>query len=359
MNHPGLDRLTAWFHGLLEPPDARAVADHVGGCGECRRTAGLLEEEARAIAREVDPADRLAALKEGLLRDARAAAPRPGRGIFWQIPVAAAVLAGLVALLLSPVPRHGLLQGRVALEDGREVAAPVDFAASRPWRFRALEKTRVRLADRSVVDLAPGARIGLTPEGARGVQAELVFGEAAFDVVADPRRLSVSSSVGRVEASGGRFVMKTVGQDEGGMPMKEVLAGAIVTVFAGSVALSNANGTVEAAPGQAAVLARAEAPLFLASQDSQEALLRRLEDLAARVAKLEAEIEQLEARNRQLKAQANPGLMPGQGVWVGGSSPDGARVRVIQGGANLPGASVIIETDENPKTAPRSEKKEK
>ena len=120
--------------------------------------------------------------------------------------------------------------------------------------------------------------------------------------------------------------------------MKNVLAGAIVTVFAGSISLSNANGTVDALTGQSAVLARAEAPLFLAApQDKQEELLRRLEQLAARVSKLETEVAQLEEKNKQLRTQlgANP-FGPG-GVWVG--QPGSSGVRVIQGGpGGAPGA---------------------
>ena len=126
--------------------------------------------------------------------------------------------------------------------------------------------------------------------------------------------------------------------------MKSVLAGAIVTVFAGSISLSNANGTVEAQPGQSAVLARAEAPLFLASsQDKQEDLLRRLEELAARVAKLESEVAKLEQKNKQLKLQLSSNAGPGGAVW--GVNPGQGGVRVIQSGpgGSAGGATVIIE----------------
>jgi hypothetical protein len=126
--------------------------------------------------------------------------------------------------------------------------------------------------------------------------------------------------------------------------MKSVLAGAIVTVFAGSISLSNANGTVEARPGQSAVLARAEAPLFLAApQDKQEELLRRLEELAARVAKLEGEIAQLEQKNKQLKLQLSSNAGPGGAVWTTNPGQAGG-VRVIQSGpGGAAGSTIIIE----------------
>src|SRR4030095_7720779 len=126
-------------------------------------------------------------------------------------------------------------------------------------------------------------------------------------------------------------------------PVTNLIAGATVTVFAGSISLSNANGTAEAQPGQSAVLAQAEAPLFLAApQDKQEELLRRLEQLAALVAKLEDEVTRLEQRNKQLKAQlsaGNPG--PGGAIWAAPGTTNGA-YRVIQsaGGAV---STVIIE----------------
>ena len=131
--------------------------------------------------------------------------------------------------------------------------------------------------------------------------------------------------------------------------MNKALAGAIVTVFAGSISLSNANGTVEAAPGQSAVLAKAEAPLFLAApQDKQEELLRRLEQLAARVAKLEDEVAQLEKRNATLKSRLTSTGPGGATFWADGTNgtwtinPQGGKVRVV-GGSSGVGGTVIIE----------------
>ena len=139
--------------------------------------------------------------------------------------------------------------------------------------------------------------------------------------------------------------------------MKNLLAGAIVTVFAGSISLSNANGTVDALTGQSAVLARAEAPLFLAApQDKQEELLRRLEQLAARVAKLETEVAQLEEKNKQLKAQVSSNG-PGGVFWgVNPGQAPGSTVRVLQAGGGAPGATVIIEEGKaDPKAERRNE----
>jgi ferric-dicitrate binding protein FerR (iron transport regulator) len=334
MTHPDLGRLTAWVHGF---DDAEADA-HVGACPECREVVAGLREEARLLSREVANPERLAALKAGLLQQA-SGKRRPVRGLLWQIPVAAAVLFGLVAVLLLPGDRHKLTDGRVALEDGRVVAAPVELAASESWQIRAVGGARVRMSDRSTVELAAGARISFAPGGGRGVQASLSSGRATFVVAPDARRLIVCSPDGRVEAAGGKFDLKIVAREEGGTPVKNVLAGAIVTVFAGSISLSNANGTIDAQPGQVAVLARAEAPLFLAApQDKQEELLRRLEQLAARVAKLEDEVASLEKKNAQLKTQ----LATGTAIWA---SPGGANgtFRYIQGGAGAGGGAVIIQ----------------
>jgi hypothetical protein len=359
MNHPDLDRLTSWVHGLPDPE----IDTHVPGCAGCRDTAEGLREEARVLAREIGSPERLAALKAGLMH--AAGRRRPARLLLWQIPVAAAVLIGLIAVLLSPGSRHSVVDGRVALEDGRVVAAPMDLAASQSWQLRALENARVSLADHTTVNLRPGTRIGLSPFGARGVQADVSSGEAEFTVSRDPKRLVIVSPAGRVEAADGKFDLKIVFEEEGGVPVKKVLAGAIVTVFAGSISLSNANGSAEAQPGQSAVLARSQAPLFLAApQDKQEELLRRLEQLAARVAKLEDEVTQLEAKNKQLKLQLTSNGIGGPGgAWLGapGQSVNGAGVRVIQSGAGgAPGSSVIIELQEgNEKKPERKNPQEK
>jgi hypothetical protein len=345
MSHPDLDRLTGWVHGV---EDAE-VQIHVGGCPECRDTAAGLREEAALLSREIGSPERLAALKAGLLQHA-SGRRRSARGLLWQIPVAAAALFGLVAVLLSPGGRHRLTDGRLTLEDGSVVEAPVELAAVKSWQVRAVQPARLRMSDRSTVELAPGSSLSLAPGGGRGVQASVSSGRATFSVAPDAKRLIVCSPTGRVEAADGKFEVKIVSKDEGGMPVNNLLAGAIVTVFAGSISLSNANGTAEAQSGQAAVLARAEAPLFLAApQDRQEELLRRLEQLAAKVAKLEDEVAQLETRNKQLKAQLtlNGPVGPGGAVWTTNPGQPGG-VRVIQSGpGGSAGATVIIEEDKN------------
>jgi len=339
MSHPDLDRLTSWVHGLSDED----LGAHVEGCSSCRETAEGLREEARVVAREIGSPERLAALKAGLLQHA-GGRRRSLRGLLWQIPVAAAVLIGLVAVLLSPRGRHRITDGRVALEDGSVVAAPIDLASAKTWQLHAVEPARLRMSDRSTVELAAGSNLSISPGGRRGVQASLSSGRATFSVAPDARLLTVCSPAGRVEAADGKFDLKIVAEESGGTPMKSVLAGAIVTVFAGSISLSNANGTVEARPGQSAVLARAEAPLFLAApQDKQEELLRRLEELAARVAKLEGEIAQLEQKNKQLKLQLSSNAGPGGAVWTTNPGQAGG-VRVIQSGpGGAAGSTIIIE----------------
>jgi len=338
MTHPDLDRLTGWIHGVPDPD----VDIHVGGCPQCRDAAAGLREEAALLSREIGSPERLAALKAGLLQHA-SGRRRSVRGLLWQIPVAAAVLFGLVAVLLSPGGRHQLTDGRLALEDGRVVQAPIEFAASKSWQLRAVEPARVRISDHSTVELGTGSSLSLAPGAGRGVQAAVSSGRATFSVAPDAKRLIVCSPAGRVEAADGKFEVKIVTKDEGGTPVNNLLAGAIVTVFAGSISLSNANGTAEARSGQSAVLARTEAPLFLAApQDRQEELLRRLEQLAAKVAKLEDEVAQLEQKNKQLKAQVSSNA-PGGFYWTGNPGQAGG-VRVIQGGPGaVPGSTIIIE----------------
>ena len=145
--------------------------------------------------------------------------------------------------------------------------------------------------------------------------------------------------------------------------MNKALAGALITVVAGSASLSTPSGTAEARVGQAAILAPAEAPLFVASpQDKQEDLLRRLEQLVERVTKLETEVSKLEAKNKQLKAQlqANaPGGAPGgpgASVWV--IEGDGAQKNPGPGGSVEHVLRVQVqELKESNEKNPKDEKK--
>ena len=101
MNHPDLDRLTAWVHECLDPEDAAALKAHVVQCGECREMVDRLREESFTLAAELAPEHRLKDLRERLLRRAEAGDPPavPRRALLWQAPLAAALLLGLVALL--------------------------------------------------------------------------------------------------------------------------------------------------------------------------------------------------------------------------------------------------------------------
>jgi anti-sigma factor RsiW len=336
MNHPDLNRLTIWIQGFLETDDAAEVESHVSVCRECGVLSDGLREEARILTSALSSPDRLNALKAGLLQSV--GRRRPWRGLLWQVPLAAVALLGLIGVLLSGGGRHDLIAGRVELQDGRIATAPSELTASQAWRFRALDQVRVRLCDRSTVDLDPGTQISLIPEGARGVLPDLASGRAEFRVAPDSRRLIVASPVGRVDTSDGSFSVKIVSVKEGGVPMTKTLAGAIVTVFAGSISLSNAAGSVEAQTGQSAALTRAEAPLLVsAPQDQQDELLRRLEQLAARVAKLEEEVNRLEEKNKQLKLQLTSN---GGGGW---------RIAPGQAGGGpgaAPGSTIIIEKEE-------------
>jgi hypothetical protein len=356
MSHPDLGVLTSFVHGFLESREAAEAESHLSGCPDCRETASQLREEARILAQGIARPERLSALKAGLLQ---AAAGRRGpRGLLWQIPLAAAVLVGLVGVLLSNGARHSLVEGRMAMKDGREIAAPSDLAGSQTWKLLALEKVRLRLSDRSTVNLEPGTELTLTPAGERGVEAELGSGSAEFSVAPDSRRLAVVSPEGRVAAVDGRFSLKIVFHEEGGDPVRKSLAGAIVTVFAGSISLSSAGGSVEAQTGQSAVLAHAQAPLILlASQDKQDDLLRRLEQLAARVAKLEEDVVQLEQKNKQLKSQL--ATNPATGTWglAPGQSVGGVRILNSAGGS-APGSPVIIELREEAEKKPERNPKD-
>lgn len=356
MTHPDTDRLTAWVHDLLDPSEVAPLVEHLSGCAPCREASDLLRREARVLAGEISPASRLEALKEKLLRQAEpkasAASSRHGRGFLWQVPLAAAVLVGLVAVLASPGPRHRLVEGRVALEDGQELVAPSDLEGLTSWRLEAKDRASLRLSDRSTVELQPGTRLDLETRGDRGVQPRLSTGEARFVVAPDDRRFTVVSPSGRLESREGSFTVRIVFEDkkEGGTPMKGLMAGTLITVLAGSASLSNAQGEASVAPGQTAVLAASEAPLLVAAPQDADALLKRLEELAARVAKLEEEIGRLETRNKQLKEQ----LKAGGGAWVGGP---GGVIRNPAPGAAVPGQPVIIELEEKLERAtPRKDK---
>lgn len=318
MSHPDLDRLTAWVHGLQESEEANDTQDHVAACAECREVSESLREEARLIAREILPPGRADELKERILQAADRR-PRRWRGWLWQVPAAAAVLLGLLTLLFSQAGPHRLVDGRVSLPDGSVAAAPLDLDGARSWQLLALEKARVELRDHSTVELGTGTRLALSPVGPRGVQPAVSSGEALFIVVHDSKPLMIDVPAGRVVASDATVSLKFVVQEKGEEPMNKALAGALVSLVAGSASLSTPNGVAEARTGQSAILAPAESPLLVASpQDKQEDLLRRLEELVARVAKLEAEVAQLEAKNKQLKVQlqSNAPGGPGGAVWV-------------------------------------------
>lgn len=343
MTHPDQDRLTAWVHGLLDLDDAAAVDAHVSGCPGCREAADELQDEGRLLAAELGSSERLDALKARILASA---GRRPNRGLFWQAPVAAAVLFGLVAVLLSPKAEHRLVEGRLALDDGRVLLAPTAIPSSNTLALRAVDRTQVRLTDRSTVDLTPGSKLVLSPKGPRGFTTGVLEGEATITVSSDPDRLRVIAPAGQVEAAEGRLTLKIVKDDKGGDSMNPLLAGAIVTVFAGSASLSTEHGRAEAQPGQSMVLIASEAPLFLAApQEKQEDLLKRLEQLAARVAKLEDEVARLEEKNRKLKAQLTSNAVQG-GAWQLNGSAGGLRVA----GSSGEGAAFVIElTDEDAK----------
>lgn len=341
MTHPDLDVLSAWVHGGVEPD---GLPEHVDACAECRDQAEALRDEARLLEGALAaPAD----LEARLLEQAR-----PRRSLLWQIPIAAAVLLGLVALLAEPGRRHEVVSGRLALDDGRELAPKAELAAEKSWRIRAVEPSRIRLADGSAVELQPAAQVGLAPVEGRGVEAELVSGAVALAVAPGPRRLTLRFPAGRLETAEGRYGVKIVSAEQGGEPM---LAAAMVTLVSGTLSLSNPHGALEVSPGQSAFLTASAAPLLTAApQDRQEDLLRRLEQLAAAIARVEAQIAKLEERNKQLKVQVqNPGAAPGA-VWVGGSS--GATFKVIQGTGTATDNGVILEVQTRDANLKKGEK---
>jgi ferric-dicitrate binding protein FerR (iron transport regulator) len=355
MNHPSQEQLTAWVHDVLGALEADPVAAHVAECAGCREDSRRLREEAQILLSAIAPGERLAALKDRILESAgETRRPRAG-GLFWQVPLAAAALVCLLLALFSPGPRHRLVGGRVAFEDGPEASAPCDLLASKAWRIRTLEPSRIQLSDHSTAQLGQGARASLEPGGPRGVRFELASGDGAFDVVPARERFSIRAASGNVECEEGRFLVKIVDENEGGTPMKSLIGGTLVTVLAGSVSLTNAMGQVSAGPGHSMVVAAREAPLLVAAPQDAEALLKRLEQLAARVAKLEEEVGRLEARNKQLKEQ----LQSTGSFWT--VNPGGGTVRVIQGGpgAAAPGQPIIIELEEKERELKTERKKEK
>jgi ferric-dicitrate binding protein FerR (iron transport regulator) len=355
MNHPTLEELTGWVHDLLGTADALRVKAHVAGCAGCRDQAKRLREEARALAQAIAPDERLAALRNRILEKAGLSRRPRGAGLFWQVPLAAAVLLGLLAVFLSPGPSHRLIEGRVAFPDGVEVSAPHAFPVWTPWRIRAKEKSKVAFSDRSTAELSAGTEAALCPDGPGGVPFALSSGDVAFVVVHGPNRFSVRAPSGKVQCEEGRFLVRIVEEKEGGTPMKSLIGGTLVTVIAGSVSLSNALGQISAEPGRSAVMAAREAPLLVAAPQDAEALLKRLEQLVARVSKLEEEIGRLEARNKQLKEQ----LQSTGSLWT--VNPGGGTVRVIQGGPGgaAPGQPIIIELEERARELKSVEKKEK
>jgi hypothetical protein len=151
------------------------------------------------------------------------------------------------------------------------------------------------------------------------VRPTVSSGRATFVVSPEAIPLTIDLPAGQVETADGTVSVTFVAHEKGEESMNKYLTGALITVVAGSASMSTPGGVAEARAGQSAILAPAEAPLFVAApQDKQEDLLRRLEELVARVAKLETEVAQLEAKNKQLKIQLQgnaPGA-PGGAVWV-------------------------------------------
>ncbi len=311
MSHPDLDRLTAWTHGLLDSDAARETGRHVASCDACGARADRVRAEGEALARALAPP---AGLRERLLRRAGV---RPSRGLAWQVPLAAAVLLGLLAVFLFPRPGHRLETGRLALEKGGDLAAPAELRADRAWRLRAVEKARLRLSDRSTLEAAAGTRIDLEPARAGGARAELSEGEVVVVATSGREKLRVASTAGRVETGDGSFRMRILCED-GGTPMKGIAAGVWVTVLAGSVSVSNAVGSADLARGDSAALVAGAPPLPVASSQDADALLRRLEQLVAAIARLEDEIARLEARNKQLKDQLEAAPSSNR-VFLGGA----------------------------------------
>jgi hypothetical protein len=260
-----------------------------------------------------------------------------------QAAIAAVLLIAVVGFLAFPAGSHHVLEGgRAWLEDGRELQRGERLRASEPWALRTSESASLRLADGSTVELGPGGVLALLPGGGRGADVRLGAGRARVVVASDRGPLRVSSPAGWVESAGGSFELRVSSEREageptlkGGQPMNGVITAAIVTVLAGSASVGNAQGTLAAKPGSAAVLSAAEPPLIVAQAQDAEALLKRLEELSAAIARLEEKVKSLEARNKQLKDQVNgAGAGPG-GVPPGGVPAPGA---VPQGGTPAPGA---------------------
>lgn len=342
-----LARDEAHLDALIRAVDLEGVLVSVlGGTSEGPRLAGRVEAPSR-------PGDSPGARSGVRIRSGRTRRSGWIREHYLQAAMAAALLIVVVGFLGFPANSDHVLEGgRAWFEGGRELQRGERLRASEPWALRISESASFRLADGSTVELGPGSALALLPRGRRGADVQLGAGRARVVVAPNQERLRVSSSAGWVESAGGSFELRVSSEREegetmrkGGPPLKAMITAAVVTVLAGSASVGNAQGTLAAEPGSAAVLTAAEPPLIVAQAQDAEALLKRLEELSAAVAKLQEKVQSLEARNKHLKDQLNgaggaPGAVPPGGVPAPGAVPPGgvpAPGAVPPGGNPAPG----------------------
>lgn len=102
-----IDDLELYVLGALAPQADRAVADHLAGCGGCRREADALEDAVMAMQDALPAHDPSPALRGRIL--ASALAPQPG-----DLRVVPA-RTGPTALRRASLPTYGLVAAAVAL----------------------------------------------------------------------------------------------------------------------------------------------------------------------------------------------------------------------------------------------------
>jgi uncharacterized small protein (DUF1192 family) len=310
VNHPARENLDAYAHGLLED-EAASLGAHLEACASCRDHVENYHRESEALAKVLS-AD-LQGQGKGSSRSQ--VSPRgmfSRRGRVWEALGAAALLVVLGLMFFWPVKHHTLLTGRMALEDGTDLRSGARLPLSKSWRLRALERSALRLADHSMVELSSGGLIELANAGDRGVEACIASGEAVLSVTRDSRPFLMRSSVGDVMCSEGSFRLKVIGSLEGAESMKGSITTAFVTVLAGSVSLSNAQGEMSLETGRSAIMETGRAPCLVETQEDGDALLKKLEELSARIARLEDEVQRLETRNKNLKERLK--AAPGQDI---------------------------------------------
>jgi hypothetical protein len=265
-NHSSREDLEQFARGVAG--EGCAVGMHAANCAACAAILNEFQDEDDALHAILSPVD--VPLDAHLLKRVLAARQvRPVTGWARQAAAAAVILIALMFLLFSPTRgTHRVLEGSITTADGRRFDAPSAFEAS---PVIALETAKapatLSLVNGGLMELRPATRVEL-------------------------RELS------RVEI-----------ESLGGEDMKGIASGVLVTVFAGSLSLSQAHGSADLVMGRSAVLSASRVPLLVGiAQEGKAALAKRLEALALEIGKLEEEVKKLETEHAGLKTELQRGV---------------------------------------------------